>query len=128
MNLAQNILALSTFVGFLSVGTAGQAADLSSGLTMKPLQGVSFDIGTKRAVSYFLRNDGQCKLVLTLAEAPDWSDVSKFSATRFEAAVNPGKATRYNSTEGVAIDFACQADAQAMSIRAAQQVAAAPTR
>jgi hypothetical protein len=31
-----------------------RAADPASHLTMKPLQGVSFDIGTKRAVSYFL--------------------------------------------------------------------------
>jgi hypothetical protein len=35
---------------------------------MKPLQGVSFDIGTKRAVSYFLSDGDTCKLTLMLAE------------------------------------------------------------
>ena len=128
MNLAKNIIALSILVGSLSIGTGSQAADLSSGLTMKPLQGVSFNVGSKRAVSYFLREEGQCKLVLTLADAPDWSEPSKFSAVRFEAAVRPGNATHYNSTEGVEIDFACQANAEAMSIRAVEQVAAAHSR
>jgi hypothetical protein len=32
------------------------------------LQGASFDIGTKRAVSYFLSDDEECKLTLMLAE------------------------------------------------------------
>jgi hypothetical protein len=38
------------FVGISATASLGMAP-----LTMKPLQGVSFDIGTKRAVSYFLR-------------------------------------------------------------------------
>jgi hypothetical protein len=45
-----------------------RATDSASPLTMKPLQGVSFDIGTKRAVSYFLSDGDTCKLTLMLAE------------------------------------------------------------
>ena len=45
-----------------------RVADPASPLIMKPLQGVSFDIGTKRAVSYFLSDNDACKLTLTLAE------------------------------------------------------------
>ncbi len=126
MNLIQKILALSTVVGGLSVAGGLQAADLNSGMTMKPVHGISFDVGAKRAVSYFLSDNGECKLVLTLADAPDWNAASKFTATRFEAAVRSGTATRYASAEGVAIDFACQSNAQAMSVRAVEQVAAAP--
>lgn len=126
MNFVQKILVASALAGGLSAGNGLQAADLSSGLTLKPLHGISFDLGTRRAVGYFLNDDGQCKLVLTLAEAPDRSDVSRFAATRFEAAIRPGKATRYDSTEGGAIEFACQTNAQAMSVKAVKQVAAAP--
>ena len=40
-------------------------------------------------------DNGACKLVLTVAEAPDADDDSKFVATRFEVAVKGGKATRF---------------------------------
>jgi hypothetical protein len=127
MNQVKNIIGLSILAGSLSLGTAAHAADLSSGLTMKPLQGVSIDVGSKRAAVYFLNDEGQCKLVLTLAETPDL-DGSTFAVRRFEASVRPGHATRYNSAEGVALDFACQARAQAMSIDPVAQVAAASIR
>jgi hypothetical protein len=127
MNRVKNIIALSIAVS-LSLGTAAKSADLASGLTMKPLHGVSFDVGSKRAVGYFLNDEGQCKLVLTLAEAPSLDDTSSFAATRFEAAVRPGHAARYITAEGVALDFTCQAQAQAMRIDAVAQVAAAPIR
>ncbi len=107
------------------IGTL-QAAESTPILTMKPLQGISFDVGTKRAVSYFLREDGICKLVLTLAEAPAWDDSSRYTATRFEAAVDPGNATRYDSPEGKSLDFGCLADAQAMRVRAVDEVAVGP--
>jgi hypothetical protein len=124
-------LAVATaFASILATADLGtlQAADNSPILTMKPLQGISFDVGTKRAASYFLREDGMCKLVLTLAEAPTWDDVSRFTATRFEAAINAGNATRYDSPEGKSLDFACLADAQAMSVRPVDEVAVGPAR
>jgi hypothetical protein len=126
MNFAQKILALSTLVGGLAAAEGLQAAELASGLTMKPLHSVSFDLGTRRAAGYFLIDNGQCRLVLTVAEAPDRNDASRFAATRFEVAIRPGNATQYNSTEGVAIEFACQANAEAMTVETVGQVAVAP--
>jgi len=57
-----------------------RAADPASPLTMKPLQGVSFDIGTKRAVSYFLSDNDACKLTLTLAEVVQDDEVNGLTA------------------------------------------------
>lgn len=119
------IIAATALTGLLALHNAGavQAAESSSQLTMKPLHGISFDVGTQRAVSYFLSDNGRCKLVLTLAEQPNWDDGPSLSATRFEAAVPGGKSTRFNSPEGKALEFACQTDAQAMSVKAVEQVA-----
>jgi hypothetical protein len=119
------LVVATAFAGVLAAAELGtlKAADSSPILTMKPLQGISFDVGTKRAVSYFLREDGMCKLVLTLAEAPIWDEPSRFAATRFEAAIDAGKATRYDSPEGKSLDFACLAGAQSMSVEALDEVA-----
>jgi hypothetical protein len=83
---------------------------------MKPLQGVSFDIGTKRAVSYFLNDDDGCKLTLTLAEVAHDDEVKGLTATRITVAVHPGKAAHLDTAEGKSVQFKCQAGAHVMSV------------
>jgi hypothetical protein len=85
-------------------------------VTMKPLQGVSFDIGTKRAVSYFLNDDDGCKLTLTLAEVAHDDEVKGLTATRITVAVQPGKAAHLDTAEGKSVQFKCQAGAHVMSV------------
>ncbi len=106
-----------TAIIFAAGSTALRAQESSSIESMKPMHGISFDIGTSRAVSYFLSDNGQCKLVLTIAEELDWDHLSDLKVKRFEAAVPSGKATRYNATQGTALEFECLAEAQAMTVR-----------
>ena len=127
MTPTKTIIATTAIASLLSsFGTeATLAADVSTGLTMKPLYGVSFDVGSKHAVGYFTSEKGECKLIVTMADEPNWDDeVPAFTATRFEASVPPGKATRLRSGDGNAIEFKCQTGAQAMSVHGAKQLAA----
>jgi hypothetical protein len=105
MNTIKNIIVAAT-LSVLSVAhiEAARAAD-----TIKPLQGISFHVGNKDAVAYFLAEGGSCKLVLTMAE-----DVSQ--PTRFEVAIATGQSTHYELTQGKSLEFACQADGQAMEV------------
>ena len=101
------------FVGIsatASLGTA-QAADPASPLTMKPLQGVSFDIGTKRAVSYFLSDGNSCKLTLMLAEVVHGDEVNGPTTTRVTVAIEAGKAAHLDTVEGKTLEFKCQGGA-----------------
>ncbi len=128
MNPAKQISLAAVLNVILALNGAGATlADSASELTMKPLQGVSFDVGTKRAVSYFLKEGGACQLILTLAEPPTpWDDLSSFTVTRFEATVPASGVTHYNSSEGGVLEFACESDASSMSVKAVDQVATAP--
>lgn len=126
MNIHQNIIAATAVIGLLSVGHAGamEAVPSSPKLTMRPLHGISFDVGTKRAASYYLNENGSCKLVLTLAAEPNWNDdVQSHTAIRFEAAIPAGKATHYNSDEGRVLEFTCHDGARTMTVRPVEQVA-----
>jgi hypothetical protein len=67
--IATTVMAL--IVGF-NAADASKVDISSEMLTMKPLHGVSFDLGTKRAVSFFSSVAGHCKLVLTYAEPLVW--------------------------------------------------------
>jgi hypothetical protein len=93
-----------------------RAIEPASRVTMKPLQGVSFDIGTNRAVSYFLNDGGGCKLTLTLAEIAHDDEVNGLTATRITVAVESGKAAHLDTAEGKSVEFKCQAGAHVMSI------------
>ncbi len=115
--------AVTSLLAMTNACAAGASAP-SSTLTMKPAQGISFDVEAGRAVSYFLSESGHCKLVLTIAGEPNWDEAGSFAATRFEAAIGAGKATRYNSSKGKTLEFACAADAQAMSVTQVEHVAA----
>src|SRR5947208_2639272 len=82
------------FTGISAMAGPGmtRATDPASLLTIEPIQGVSFDIGTKRAVSYFLSNDDACQLTLMLAEVANDDEVNGLTATRVTVAVEAGKA------------------------------------
>jgi hypothetical protein len=104
MNTTKNIILAAT-LSVLSVAHVGAA----QAETLKPLQGVSFHAGSKDAVAYFLSENRTCKFVLTTAD-------KDAQPTRFEAAISGGESTSYKLTEGKSLAFACQADAQALTI------------
>ena len=96
---------------------------LRSSKTLKPLSALSFKIGEKRGVGYFVNNANQCKLVLTFAEEPNWDRRRAFQS-RAMRKLPAGASTRYNPTEGKALEFACRGDASAMSVREIERVVA----
>ena len=109
MNSIKNIT-VAIALTVLSAGYA-QAAE-----TVKPLQGVSFHAPSMDAVAYFLSENRTCKFVLTMVDTAQ--------PTRFEAAIPGGESTSYKLTEGRSLEFACQADAQSMTIDLVTTVAA----
>jgi len=109
MNTIRTIIvaaALSALSGY------AQAAE-----TLKPLQGVSFQTEMKDAVAYYLADKGTCKVILT------FTDKTAYALTRFEDVVEVNKSAMYQIDDGNALEFACQADAQAMTIKMLATVA-----
>ena len=114
-----------TALAIAGLGLAGSAASAGSSdaLTMKPVHGISFVVGSKRAVSYFQNDRGLCNLTLMVAEAMNGDEVPSDTAARFEIAIDAGKTTRLDTAEGKSLDFACTANAQAMSVKVVDQIA-----
>jgi hypothetical protein len=119
MNPIKNIM-VATALSALSVGYLGAA---HAAETVKPLQGVSFDIGTKHAVSYFLSESGQCRLTVLIADAMKGDEVPTDAPIRFDVAVDGGKDARVDTAEGKSLQFACAPDSQAMIVDEIEQVA-----
>ncbi len=114
MNPIKNIIVAAT-LSTLSLGylTAAQAAE-----TVKPLQAVSFHTDTKDAVAYFTADKGTCKVVLM------FTDKIAYAPARFEDVVEANNSMHRQLDDENALQFACQADAQAMTIELQTTVAA----
>ena len=85
--------------------------------SVKPLQGVSFHTDTKDAVAYYVADKGTCKVVVMV------TDKTVYAPTRFEEAVEASNSILHQIDDGKALEFACQTDAQAMTINILETVA-----
>jgi hypothetical protein len=134
MNLSKKFIAGTALTGVLAMAYPGalQGEDLSPGSkAMKPLYAVSFDVGRKHVLSYFLKKGGRCDLTMMVTERPDetpwWSnEIPALTTDQFKAQITGGKTALFGfgTTEGRALEYACAMGAQAMSVRQVYAVAA----
>jgi hypothetical protein len=110
------------FIGGLATGNAaviGIAADRnSSGVaTFWPIEGISYELGSKRAVGYFEPRDGKCQVTLMMAEAVDPDQARPSSAARISLPLRPGESAVLASEEGSSIELTCDAGAQTVTVK-----------
>lgn len=111
-------LATAMAVTAITAASAGEA----EGQWMAPRHGVSFDVGSKRAVSYFLSEAGLCRLTVVMGESNAQSEV-KGASTRLTLPVVADKTARIDTAEGVTLEFRCAPSTKAMSVKVLDQVA-----
>ena len=136
MNFAKKIVAATAVTCVLAIANLGavQAGDSSPGWSpMKHLHAISFDVGRKHVLSYFLSKNGQCDLTILVTGRPDevaeGDEIPALATARFHAAIGGGKSAHLDTAEGKSLEYACATDAQAMSVRELNQVAvASPSR
>lgn len=119
------IKSITALVALVTLALSGslEAAELDTTLRALPMHGVSFDIGSKHAISYFLVNGGNCDLTVWLADISHDDEGAPGTATRMVSSVAPGKTMQVGSAEGMAAEFACAANAESMSVRTLTEVA-----
>jgi hypothetical protein len=85
--------------------------------TYSPMQSISHDLGSKSAIGYFLRDAGECQIVLMIAENADPESGPLPSAARLRLALRPGQAAGLDSEEGRSIDLTCDDEAATLTVR-----------
>lgn len=90
---------------------------------MKPLHGISFDVGTERGVGDFTAEYGDRKFVVTMAKSPDNALKSGLIFKRFEARVAAEKSIRFTSDQAKALEFSCLVGATAMPVTGLAELA-----
>jgi hypothetical protein len=86
--------------------------------TLKPMQGASFNAGTKHAAVYFLTNAATCQLVVTAADDAD------YAPSRLETSIAAGAFADYPLSASKTLRFGCAARGESLTIRALETFAA----
>jgi hypothetical protein len=119
----KNIFTMTALVGVLCMNAVSCAHAEDASWTLKPLNGVSFDIGAKRALSYFLSETGRCKLTLIVANQMRGDEIPTDTPVRFDVAIDAGKSARLDTADSKSLRFDCALQTQVLTITKIEQVA-----
>jgi hypothetical protein len=106
----------------LGVLAAGVVAGVASahrnpaGETFRATQAMSYELGSKRAIGYFVSRNGQCQVTLMIAETIDPEAARPTSAARLSVAMLPGQSATLDSEEGASMVLTCGRDAETMKV------------
>jgi hypothetical protein len=120
------------FIGALATGSVaaiaaegGPAADQDPSVvaTFRPIEGISYELGSKRAVGYFEPRNGKrlvtfkCLVTLMIAEKVDPDQARPSSAARLSLAMLPGQSAALASEEGTSMEITCGAGAETVAVK-----------
>ncbi len=102
-----------------------QAGTFSAAQVVRPMAGLSFDIGSKKAVGYFLAESAGCNLTLLVGDSGNDASEGKKGTVpaRFNTLVAAGRTARIDSGEGTSVEFFCSTGANWLTTRVMEQVA-----
>ena len=100
----------------LAIGTGIAAARMSGPQTFKPAEGMIQDLGSKRAIGFFLKVGGSCQMTLMIAE-PVATDGAPASSASMSFDMIPGQSVALGSAEGETLVATCGAGAETVEIK-----------
>ena len=83
----------------------------------RPVQSISYHLGSKHAIGTFTRENGTCQVTMMVAEAVDPEVATPTSAARLRLSLQPGQAAGLDSEEGDSIDMTCGEAAETLIVR-----------
>ena len=110
------VLAGLTIVGVAGYAPAGAATDTRLTKTFGVMESMSYVLGSKRAIGYFLHANGRCQVTLMIAEAVDPTIATAPSAAKLSLAMIPGQKADLLTEEGESIALTCGAGAQTVEV------------
>ena len=112
------LLAVTSFALVAAAGvSAATPFRVSSGLhKFRALEAMSYELGSKRAIGYFVSQSGQCQVTLMIAEAVDPDEGRALSAARISVSMVPGQSATLDSEEGSSMVLTCGSGGETMKV------------
>jgi hypothetical protein len=109
--------ALAAGVAVAAIAATNASKDALNEATYAPMQSISYLVGSKSAIGYFVQEQGACHVVLMVAENIDLDQATPPSAARLRLALRPGQGAGLDSDEGRSIDLTCGSGAATLTVR-----------
>lgn len=117
--LSTRMLSISAFAGAMAVGLSGWASAALSGSAQPaegqaqylPLEGISYEFGSKFVSGYFVERAAQCLVTLMIIEKSDPDQLLPVTAARVRLIMRPGQIAGLDSEEGRSLNVTCGDDA-----------------
>ena len=88
-----------------------------------PLKAALFDIGSKRALTYYEAESDSCKVTVVISSKFSETAASEVAAVRFNTAVASGTSARIDTADGPSLNFACARGATTMMVQTIDRIA-----
>ena len=109
-------LALGCLTATLAADAAAAAQRNRTTEAYRAAQAISYQLASKRAVGYFVRQNGACHVTLMIAEAVDPDVAQSTSAARLSLAMMPGQKASLASEEGESLELTCGSGAETVLV------------
>ena len=109
-------------------GAMPARADGAKELRVAPLKAINVDVGVKRAIGYYLADQGNCSLTVLLTDAYYEGDSTMPSASRVSVNVAAGTSAKVDTIDGTTMSFTCAAGATDMTVKTFARVASWPAQ
>src|SRR5262245_64334337 len=111
-------LALACLGAAMGTGIAvGDRAPAPGVETFRSTEAMTYALGSKRAVGFFERQDGKCRVTLMIAEAVDLDVARPISAARLDMSMLPGQSATLGSEEREAMMVTCGSGAWTVAVK-----------
>lgn len=98
----------------LAAGGDVAQARMSGPQTFKPAEGVIKDLGSKRAIGYFLNVGGQCNLTLMISDMAGGAQPATSASLLVD--LKPGQSVSFGSNDGETVVATCGAGGRTLEI------------
>lgn len=117
-----SVLALS----LLAVPRLAAHAEDALPFSVKPVQAFQLSVGAKRALGYYLANNGTCDLTVLLSDVSYPDDGIIPSASRVGVQVAAGTSAKVDTIDGKTMSFSCSKQAERMTVNVMERLAFSP--
>lgn len=105
--------------------TAGEASH--DGIRLKERAGAVLDVGTKRAVAYYLKDATTCQVSVIVSETYPEQIPYNLASVRFSTSLPGGTSTQIATSDGSGLRLSCATGAKSLAVENSEMIAWAPT-
>lgn len=116
----------------LAAGSAtlsGRASEEPSGVKiLGENKGASFNVGTKKAVAFYVKQPGACSVTVMVSETYSEQLPYHLATVRFSSNVAAGTTAQIDTSDGAALALSCAQNASNLVVESIDRIAYVPSR